>query len=143
MASEGYPTAPLLEVTPGDLCKTPQEFRYPEHIAYCGRDVSRRTKDEVIKAYEELLGPFVQRLGRENFKIDHFIPLCMGGSNDPENLWPQYEAIYARTDGIERSLCKRLESGSITHAEAVTIVRDVKIRIDRVDDTLRSLNLQR
>ena len=44
-------------------------------------NASRR--DEVLRRYGLALGV------HPDYEIDHLIPLCLGGSDDPLNLWPQ------------------------------------------------------
>lgn len=121
-----FPEKPNLEMSPGDLCDRPDSHRYPERIPYCNRSVSSRTKWEIIDEYDNELGFEIRETGRHNFKIDHHIPLCMGGSNDVENLWPQHRSIYELTDPLEPELCGRVASGSMTQAEAVELIRHAK-----------------
>ena len=63
---------------------------------------------------------------RSLFKIDHLIPLCLGGSNEASNLWPQHVKIYTETDPLEPYLCGLLQEGKITQAAAVQIIRTIK-----------------
>lgn len=63
------------------------QYRYPEHIAYCERDVTTQTKNDVFATYRNELGFKLDVRNRANYKIDHFIPLCAGGSNHEDNLW--------------------------------------------------------
>ncbi len=135
-----FPTHPIVSLTPGVLCTSPHEFRYPEKIAYCSRDVSRKIKDQVIQAYEDELGEFVEYYGRENFKVDHFIPLCMGGDNSSQNLWPQYKTIYRRTDRIEFMLCQQMELSLITQDEAISVIKKAKLDLSTVDSIQAELS---
>ncbi len=133
------PTGPMLSMTPGALCTHPDEYRYPEHIAYCRRDVSTGTKARIIAQYEQVFHFSVQTLGRQHFKIDHFIPLCMGGANDTSNLWPQYETIYPKTDPIEFRLCQLMEEGHMTQAKAIEMIKDVKLHLEKADAMIQEL----
>src|SRR4051812_42759867 len=81
-----FPTAPNPELTPGATCATSNNYRYPEHIPYCERDVSQDEKAQVINTYDHELGYQIQKMDRQEFKIDHMIPLCAGGSNEETNL---------------------------------------------------------
>ncbi len=123
-----YPIHPAADLTPGALCTHPDAFRYPEKIPYCNRNVSTGTKIQVIKTYEKEYGynilPF-----RVDFKIDHFIPLCMGGGNDVSNLWPQDKAVYVITDPHEFDLCQKLSLGQITQKEAVDTIKKIKLSL--------------
>jgi hypothetical protein len=49
------------------------------------RSVSSSERDEVYDNYDV---PSDRRNGRDG-EVDHFYPLCAGGSNDPKNLWYQ------------------------------------------------------
>lgn len=47
------------------------------------RNVSTKLKNEVKDDYK------IPPVYRNNFMVDHFIPLSLGGTNDKRNLWPQ------------------------------------------------------
>jgi len=117
-----FPKYPHPELTPGRTCKEPDEYRYPEKIKYCQRDVPTFTKHIIIDNYDTVLRYSIQRMERLEFKIDHYIPLCLGGSNNLENLWPQHVSIYQQTDPIEHKLCLLLQAGKISQAEAIETV---------------------
>jgi len=82
-----YPHTPNATVTPGSLCDTQNadfiEFRYQEHIPYCARNVSSVLKAKIYEQYG------IPEADRDQFTIDHLIPLSIGGSNDRSNLWPE------------------------------------------------------
>lgn len=78
-ASE-FPSGPETSITMGKLCDRPVKYRYPEKIAYCDRDVSYETKEIIINEYDQKFGYSIAKLPRVDFKIDHLIPLCAGGS---------------------------------------------------------------
>jgi len=124
--SNKFPHSPDPVLTPGSLCEEPDERRYKERIPYCKRDVDSDTKKEVITTYDETLGYSVGKMNRHDFKIDHYIPLCMGGDNDEENLWPQHKSVYVITDPLEHSLCRKMIDGRIRQAEAVEIIKRAK-----------------
>lgn len=126
-----YPLSPETSVTPGDLCKTPDERRYPEKISYCNRHVSHETKADIIATYDRQFGYGVAAMKRGDFKIDHFIPLCMGGSNDIKNLWPQHKTVYAITDPFEPRLCDLMKAGRMKQAEALEYIKKVKFNLDQ------------
>jgi hypothetical protein len=119
-----YPLSPDPNLTPGTLCHTGKTYRYPERILYCERNVSSGTKKEIIRSYDSTLGFSVEKSGRDHFKIDHYIPLCMGGSNDDENLWPQHESVYKATDPLEQ--------GRLLQNKAVELIRRAKADIHEV-----------
>ena len=126
VAAADFPSGPDLEITPGVLCEKPSEIRYPEKIKYCERNVSSQTKAAVIRDYDHQLGFRVGQMRREDFKIDHLIPLCAGGSNSSKNLWPQHKTIFALTDRLEGFLCEILATGKIKQIEVVKIIRRAK-----------------
>ncbi len=131
-AAEPWPRIPNSRLTPGSMCKTPSEYRYPERIAYCARAVKSERKDQVVALYDRTLGTRIAQQGRRNFKIDHLIPLCMGGSNEMDNLWPQHPEIYTLTDPVEGTLCTLLQQGKIRQSEAVRLILLAKTRHDQI-----------
>ena len=139
-ALDHYPKTPLQSLTPGALCSDPESYRYPEQIAYCGRHVAFALKAEVFHIYEQEYGSFVSSVGRSRFKIDHLIPLCMGGGNVRENLWPQFEDIYGQTDPIESGLCDLMASGRLKQSEAIELIRKAKADPERAHETLDKLD---
>lgn len=130
-AASSFPNAPQLSVTPGKLCDRPQSYRYPEKIAYCGRDVSFETKESLITEYDQKFGYSIQSMTRADFKIDHFIPLCAGGSNDVDNLWPQHKTVYVITDPLEPVLCEKMALGRLKQSDAVNLVIEAKTNLSR------------
>lgn len=131
-----FPKGPDQAITPGDTCRQANELRYPEKIPYCNRDVDPKTKAAIITQYDEELGYRIRSMDRQKFKIDHFIPLCMGGSNDRSNLWPQHESVYSVTDPLEPVLCQKMAEGKVLQAEAMDMIRDAKLHLDRVSEIL-------
>lgn len=133
-----YPTQPNVELTPGDLCDKPSELRYPERIKYCRRDVETRRKWEIIYDYEKLGYKIADKRGQ--FKIDHYIPLCMGGGNDDENLWPQHKTVYEVTDPLEHLLCEKLKAGRILQSDAIDKIRHGKNNLSEVKRLIQEVN---
>lgn len=139
--SQGFPIGPDERLTKGDLCEHGDSHRYDERIEYCNRNVSSSKKWEIIDKYEEL-GYEIRRYGRENFKIDHLIPLCAGGSNDESNLWPQHRDVYEQTDKIEEMSCRLMAQGRLTQADAVALILEAKHNLEKADETEASLREQ-
>jgi hypothetical protein len=133
-AGGGYPKYPDPKMTPGELCVKADRYRYPEQIAYCERNVETFTKDAVIEMYDRELGYSIRSYDRENFKIDHYIPLCMGGSNSMSNLWPQHKSVYILTDALEGEACSKMSEGKLSQAEAVELIKRAKNNLSEVDD---------
>ncbi len=139
-----YPTGPNEKLTPGDLCERDQSntFRYPERILYCNRSVSSGEKISIIKMYDRELGFEIGQMNRQEFKIDHYIPLCAGGSNDTENLWPQHKTIYEITDPLEGKLCELMSKGKLTQLKAIETIKKAKKNLDEVPTIARWVNDQ-
>ena len=135
-----FPIAPDASMTPGALCNRPTEYRYAEHIAYCERNVSSSTKAAIIHQYDVSFGYSIEQMTRTDFKIDHFIPLCMGGANEVTNLWPQHKSVYEKTDQIEEKLCELMLLGDMKQDEAVANIRHVKFHLEEAAQLLNDLN---
>ncbi|WP_413561490.1 hypothetical protein [Bdellovibrio sp. HCB209] len=130
-----FPIGPDQNLTPGQLCSRPDSHRYPEGIDYCERDVDGSTKRARFAAYDQL-GYRTRQMNRQDFKIDHYIPLCMGGSNDVKNLWPQHKSVYEITDSLEQLLCEKMAQGKLLQKDAVRIIMQAKNNLDQVPEIL-------
>ena len=139
-AAGNFPIAPDASMTPGMLCNRPTEYRYAEHIAYCERNVSSSTKAAIIHQYDVSFGYNIEQMARADFKIDHFIPLCMGGANEVTNLWPQHKSVYEKTDQIEAKLCELMVLGEMKQDEAVSNIRHIKFHLEEAAQMLSELN---
>ena len=109
---------PNSELTPGALC-TPNDpnfegYAYPERIARCIRNIGIDEKIKVAALY----GNIPQQQWK-NYEFDHLIPLCAGGSNDIQNLWPQPITEAHEKDHLEDAVCKAMSAGKMTQAQAV------------------------
>lgn len=138
LGSGSFPDGPELKETPGTLCLKGVK-RYPENITYCERDVSTDLKKHIIRTYDKEFGYTIQRLPRAQFKIDHFIPLSIGGSNDVTNLWPQHHSVYEITDPIEHLLAEKIAQAKIKQEEAIRLVREVKMNLSKASEIQRYL----
>lgn len=132
-----FPTQPDPRLTPGKYCHDSRNSRYPEKIAYCNRNVSTETKKEVIKTYDTTLGFKIGSMSRGEFKIDHYFPLCAGGSNDPENLWPQHQSVFEITDPLESEVCQKMSQGKLKQAEAIFYIIKAKNHLEEAPEVLR------
>lgn len=120
-----YPLHPDSRLTPGELCQIGNTFRYPERIRYCERDVAGELKQEIFQDYRRL-GYGMRASRRDDYKIDHYIPLCAGGSNAAENLWPQHRSVFELTDQLEFLACEVLKKGKISQRSVVELIRLAK-----------------
>lgn len=134
-----FPQGPDATVTPGSLCTSPSSYRYPENIPYCERNVSRDLKEDVFREYRQL-GYRLDPRQRGDYKIDHLIPLCAGGSNREDNLWPQHESVYTITDPMEPLACDKLKAGRIKQAEVVQLILQAKHDLRLVPRVMQYLN---
>jgi hypothetical protein len=139
-ASDKFPVGPNPTTTPGSLCQNSPVKRYPEGITYCQRDVSSETKRALIKMYDDQFGYQIEHMNRQDFKIDHFIPLSIGGSNSKDNLWPQHKSVYNVTDPLEQLLSDKISAGLIKQAEAVRVIREAKLNLARVPELTDYVN---
>ncbi|MDE2290756.1 MAG: hypothetical protein KGL53_01630 [Elusimicrobia bacterium] len=111
--------SPNWTLTPGKLCTTSdpdfKEFRYPEHIAYCQRNVNHDKKLQVAASYG------VPESDWPNYEFDHLLPLAIGGSSDAANIWPQPHGSDNSNgkDVLEYQLYKEMAAGTVTQADAV------------------------
>jgi hypothetical protein len=134
-----FPHKPHPDSTPGSLCQKSDTLRYPEKIKYCKRNVDKEQKRERFEHYDREYGYHTTEMERSQFKIDHLVPLCMGGSNESDNLWPQHRVIYENTDPLEPFLCETLAAGKVKQAEAVRILLEIKQRPFDAPEELRKL----
>lgn len=134
-----FPIKPNLDMTPGSLCQHASSTRYPEHIKYCDRNVEGDIKGQVFSNYDHEFGYRTSQMERSQFKIDHLIPLCMGGSNNIDNLWPQHATIFEHTDPVEPYLCSLMADSKIKQAEAVQMIITIKQSPFTAEEELRKL----
>lgn len=134
-----FPMGPDERLTPGSVCTNPSSQRYPEQINYCERDVDTSLKREIMKTYDRELGYEVTRMDRMQFKIDHYIPLCMGGSNDETNLWPQHKSVYQHTDDLEFTLCEKMKDGRLKQIHAIDYIKRAKNNLDEARSILEEV----
>jgi hypothetical protein len=138
-----FPDGPEISKTPGVLCSDSTNYRYPERIKYCERNVGTGLKNQVIADYDKEFGYNIKKMNRGDFKIDHFIPLSIGGANDAKNLWPQHKSVYAYSDPLESEVSNLIVRGKIKQAEAIRVIKECKLNLGRcaeLGDYLKSLN---
>ncbi len=107
----------------GDLCDTADRdfdgFRYQEKIPHCKRNVSIETKRQVAHEF----GIFDNY---HDFEIDHYIPLSIGGSNEPANLWPLPVPVARAKCELEGRIHTQVVKGELSQAEAIERVKSWK-----------------
>ena len=134
-----FPRSPEPQLTPGSLCDSPTYYRYAEKIPYCERKVGYKLKEQVYENYRRL-GYSLKRHDKDDYKIDHLIPLCAGGSNHEDNLWPQHKSVYLKTDLLEQRGCEKLQEGKISQKELVELILKVKNNLQLTPSALAKLN---
>lgn len=140
LAEGKFPLGPVASMTPGELCKDSPVKRYPENIVYCERNVDTQLKNQIIRMYDENFGYSIRQMSRGDFKIDHFIPLSIGGSNSIENLWPQHKSVYNITDDLEQLLFDKIAEGKIKQDDAVRVIREGKLNLEKVPELITYVN---
>lgn len=139
MENDRFPIHPEEKMTQGSLCNTGNTLRYPEKIRYCERSVDTSRKNQIIKDYDQAFGYKIQAANRQDFKIDHLIPLCMGGSNETNNLWPQHKSVYAITDPLEPEMCNKMAEGKLKQKDAMQMILFAKNNLDQVPAILKKI----
>ena len=104
-----YAAMPNAALTPGDVAEHDTSKVCSVRNAERHRSVSYRMRDSVYLAYGIPRG---RRKGL--YRIDHLIPLELGGSNRVTNLWPQPYADSKVKDHIEDVLHEAVCSGSMS-----------------------------
>jgi hypothetical protein len=109
-ASSGSAPAdmPDARLTPGDVTQRDTAAVCAYGNAARHRKVSYRTRDRVYLAYGIPRG---RRKGR--YEIDHLVPLELGGSNRPANLWPQPLGDAKKKDRVEDRLHELVCNGQM------------------------------
>lgn len=138
-ANGKFPLGPDIKMTPGTVCKNADSLRYPEKIKYCERNVDTQLKRAIFIDYDKNLGYSTRSMNRGDFKIDHYIPLCAGGSNDRSNLWPQHASVYKITDPLEPLACEKMSEGRLTQSKAIELIRIGKNDLKKVTEILNYL----
>ncbi len=97
------------------------------HKPVCTYSESHRRVPEAEhkKVYESYSVP-EERRNRESGEVDHFFPLCAGGSNDISNLWYQPAVNpwdgrnfgYHEKDALESWVCRQVKANKLDPAAA-------------------------
>lgn len=111
------------QMSPGELCSAQDAhfkgYDYPEQIARCNRNVNTSDKRLIASRYGN-----IPQSEWSHYEFDHVLPLCVGGSNDMRNLWPQPKGEADDKDKLESTICRQMKAGTLTQAKAVAQVRD-------------------
>lgn len=97
---------------PDRIC-TPGAVETVDLRVICG--TSTRTRRNVSDAVrrERFASYGIAWADRGRYELDHLVPLELGGSNDPLNLWPEPIGQAARKDRVENVLHARVCGGTL------------------------------
>lgn len=99
----------------------------------CTYSQSNRNVSDIVKRqiYVEYNTPYPQN---GKIEVDHFYPLCAGGSNDPQNLWIEPEHVYDfrtgedwgyhKKDRLETWGCALIKKGDLQPIDFFTGIVD-------------------
>ena len=120
-----FPHVPNEEWTKGSLCTIEdpdfESYAYVEQIAKCRRNVTSAQKKSIYSRYG------VPENCRAQYTIDHFIPLSMGGTNNPDNLWPEHKSVKETRMDLEYEVYLELKEGAIKQDNAIETVVTEKV----------------
>jgi hypothetical protein len=115
-SASAYDFLPDPKLTPGKSSEHSLKEICSNGYPARSRNVSDATKTKIYKLYN-----VDKTKCRGGCKIDHLIPLSIGGSNDTENLWPheynQFWSVYKKTR-LEVRLRREVCSGQLPITEA-------------------------
>ena len=108
---------PVPTLTPGAVCSPADPdfaaYASPSHVAICRRHVTRAVRRAVFAAYG------IPQRNWRLYELDHLIPIAIGGSNSPRNLWPELLSDAGQKDRLEARLARELRAGRIDQAGAL------------------------
>ena len=92
---------------------------------------SQRIKDEKEQDWEEAwsnyrVEPYYQDNNRDSVKLDHTVPLQLGGSNDKENLRLVLTSEWQNYTPVENFLGEALRDKKINRREAQKLIKRFK-----------------
>lgn len=131
--SYSYPLIPNEKISPGHICTINdadfQEHRYPQNIVYCKRNLSFNKKTDIYNKYA------IDLSERDQYTIDHIVPLSIGGSNSELNLWPEHKEVKKTRPRLETCLFNLLKKDLIKQKIAVDFILKIKFnkKVDGYD----------
>lgn len=110
--------------TPGGILTTDLSKICVSGYSKTVRDVSESLKKKVYKLYNVPLEERGSYNGKLISKIDHLVPLSMGGNNEIINLWPHYFDVPSnygvlKKNKLENYMKVKMCKGNVTHEEAI------------------------
>lgn len=131
--SYSYPLIPNEKTSPGHMCTINdtdfQEYRYRQNIVYCKRNLSFNKKTSIYNKYG------IDLSERDQYTIDHIIPLSIGGSNSELNLWPEHKNVKQSRPNLETCIFNLVKNDLIKQKIAVDFILKVKFnkKVDGYD----------
>ncbi len=120
------PKAPNPKLSPGKLC-SPEDSDYwrtfgegEQAVHICSRNVSMSQKYQTLSKYG------IDKKKRSQYKIDHVIPLNIGGSNDSSNLFPIDKSLMGIYERAEWPIYQAFRHDMVTTKEAQSFVKNWK-----------------
>ena len=102
VAQRGYPNMPNPTLTPGATLRVTRED-------LCRSGYKSPARKLPITLKRQIFDRYGLRAGAVGYNVDHLIPVSLGGSNSPKNIWPQSlsgEWNYHMKNTLERRLYK-------------------------------------
>jgi hypothetical protein len=104
-------------IAPGSLCTEDdpdfQEYRYPEQISYCRRNLSSARKEAIKRKFG------IPREDWSLYQIDHVYSLWVGADNSDRNLMPITVPQHEWKNQMEAVIRPLVVSGEMTQSEAL------------------------
>lgn len=120
LTSTGATRLPM-QTTPGSLCERNDisfdAYHFAEHVPYCRPRVTDELKHAVLSSYG------IDDKNADIFEFDHLIPLALGGSNSPDNIWPQPIGDVKEKNDFEEKLYNQMKAGTLTQKDAVEQIK--------------------
>lgn len=87
--------------------------------AICTSGYATKHRDVPLAEWDSIFTEYgVTKHSAATYEIDHIIPLELGGSNDPKNLFPESAPGYHAKDVLENTLHADVCDGSVSLAAA-------------------------
>jgi hypothetical protein len=117
--ADDLPIRPDDTITPGKAWSTdpaevcgkqaePNETCEPGHDCGVTGSYSKRHRHTTAEEKRDTYAAYHVEKGGRDFEVDHRVPLCLGGADLPENLWPQEgfeHPSYHDKDRLEEHIC--------------------------------------
>ncbi len=102
-----------------DPLLTPGEF-FPAISAsdVCVPGYARRTRNVPRSQRNQVFARYNVQWRPGAYEVEHFIPLCMGGTNGLANLWPAPKKDARQKALVDNHLCREICAGRVTLEEA-------------------------